>query len=66
MIFRTGPHNRWRNRFAFFPVHIGDNELLWLAWYQWRWLGEHKVTFERRAVVNGREILYEDCIGHQL
>lgn len=62
MMFSTRPHNAWRRRFAFIPVQIGKDRWLWWARYEWRWINEYRVKFERRAVVDGREVVFADEI----
>ncbi len=51
MKFTTADRKRLRNRFALFPVRIGGTDdvrrYIWLCWYQWRWVEEYEIRFER-------------------
>lgn len=60
MIFDTKPHDAWRSRFALVPVRIDEDRWLWWAWYEWRWIKDSHTRFERRAVIDRKEVLFAD------
>lgn len=65
MLINLKPDSAWRWRFALFPVPIADDRLIWLQWYEWRWVSR-PFRFERRATVNGEVITYQDQVTHGL
>lgn len=65
MIWRNKDENRWRYRFALFPMTIGDRRV-WLSRYAWRPLPEFTVyghrfrqTFQEWSLPDGYTIIRE-------
>ena len=53
MIWKVKDHNRWRKRFAFFPMVIGER-WIWLSSYSWR-----NATKEIRGLLSCDKLYYE-------